>query len=82
MWKLDWVTVCHEAVVGDIFVQAPHQARYIHEQHLSCAQALKQYKSDHPERWDRVANAVEGKTQKQCKDRYRELRNNFRAKKS
>ena len=52
------------------------------EQHLSCAQALKQYKSDHPERWDRVANAVEGKTQKQCKDRYRELRNNFRAKKS
>jgi DnaJ family protein C protein 2 len=58
------------------------KARYSHEQHLSCAQALKQYKSDHPERWDRVANAVEGKTQKQCKDRYRELRNNFRAKKS
>lgn len=49
---------------------------------LSCMQALKQYKQDHPERWDRVANAVDGKSKAACRARYKELRESFRSKKS
>ena len=45
-------------------------------------QALKQYKQDHPERWDKVAGAVEGKSKAACRARYKELRESFRAKKS
>ena len=46
-----------------------------------CMQALKQYKQDHPERWDHVANAVDGKSKAACRARYKELRESFRAKK-
>lgn len=46
-----------------------------------CVQALKQYKQDNPERWDKVAGAVEGKSKQACRSRYKELRESFRAKK-
>ena len=45
-------------------------------------QALKQYKQDHPERWDKVTGAVEGKSKQACRSRYKDLRESFRAKKS
>ena len=60
------------------------------KEHLICSvdprqklamQALKQYKQDHPERWDRVANAIDGKTKQACRARYKELREVHRAKK-
>ncbi len=44
-------------------------------------QALKQYNKDHPERWDRVATAVDGKSKQACRARYREMREEHKAKK-
>lgn len=44
-------------------------------------QALKDYR-DHPERWDRVANAVDGKSKQACRARYKELREQHKAGKS
>ena len=46
-------------------------------------QALKQYRQSHPEdHWDRVANAIDGKTKMGCRARYKELREQHRTKKS
>ena len=44
-------------------------------------QALKQYRT-HPERWDRVAAAVDGKSKQACRARYKELREQHKASKS
>ncbi len=44
-------------------------------------QALKRVSKDVPERWDRIAEAVPGKTRSACMKRYKEIQAAFRAKK-
>ena len=55
--------------------------RSLDARHMLCMQALKQYNKDHPERWDRVATAVDGKSKQACRARYREMREEHKAKK-
>lgn len=43
--------------------------------------ALKAFPKDTPQRWDRIATAVPGKSRVQCFRKYTELRENFRSKK-
>lgn len=43
--------------------------------------ALKAFPKDTPQRWDRIATAVPGKSKAQCFRKYTELRENFRSKK-
>ncbi|KAI5081324.1 hypothetical protein GOP47_0004507 [Adiantum capillus-veneris] len=44
--------------------------------------AMKAFPKDTPQRWDRIATAVPGKTKAQCFRKFAELRENFRSKKS
>ncbi|KAH7421405.1 hypothetical protein KP509_13G055700 [Ceratopteris richardii] len=51
-------------------------------QEASLIKALKMFPKETPQRWDRVATAVTGKTKAQCFRKFAELRENFRSKKS
>lgn len=44
-------------------------------------QALKKYGKEDSERWEHVAQIVPGKSKAACMRRFKELRENFRAKK-
>lgn len=44
-------------------------------------QALKRVGKEVPERWDRIAEAVPGKSRPACMKRYKEIQAAFRAKK-
>eukprot|EP01018_Ginkgo_biloba_P039034 Gb_29519 [translate_table: standard] len=52
----------------------------VHERAL--IQALKTFPKDTPQRWDRVAAAVPGKTKVQCMKKFSEMKDNFRSKKN
>lgn len=44
-------------------------------------QAVKRYNKDVPNRWDRIAAAVEGQSRAACLQRFKSLREGFRARK-
>eukprot|EP00878_Enallax_costatus_P036658 GHUV01041191.1.p2 GENE.GHUV01041191.1~~GHUV01041191.1.p2 ORF type:complete len:149 (+),score=93.53 GHUV01041191.1:144-590(+) len=52
------------------------------DQELALVQALKQFGKELPDRWDRIATVVPGKSKAACFKRFKELREVFRAKKS
>ena len=52
------------------------------EQELALVKALKVFGRDVEDRWDRISEAVPGKSKAQCFRRFKELRETFRAKKS
>lgn len=49
-------------------------------QELALVKALKMYGKDVPDRWDRIAEVVEGKSKAQCFKRFKELREMFKKK--
>ncbi|XP_039060977.1 dnaJ homolog subfamily C member 2-like isoform X2 [Hibiscus syriacus] len=51
-------------------------------QERALVQALKTFPKETPQRWERVATAVPGKTVNQCKKKFALLRENFRSNKS
>eukprot|EP00898_Chlorokybus_atmophyticus_P003627 jgi/Chlat1/4265/Chrsp29S04369 len=50
-------------------------------QELALVKAIKAFPKETPQRWDRIAQAVPGKTKAQCFKRFSDLREGFRAKK-
>ena len=51
-------------------------------QELALVQGLKQFGKEVPDRWDRIAALVEGKTKAACMKRFKELKEAFKAKKT
>lgn len=51
-------------------------------QERALVQALKTFPKETPQRWERVAAAVPGKTVNQCKKKFSSLKENFRSKKT
>ncbi|XP_028759176.1 LOW QUALITY PROTEIN: dnaJ homolog subfamily C member 2-like [Neltuma alba] len=51
-------------------------------QERALVQALKAFPKETPQRWERVATAVPGKTMNQCKKKFAMMKENFRNKKS
>jgi hypothetical protein len=49
------------------------------EQELALVQALKQFGKELPDRWERIATTVTGKSKGQCLKRFKELKSVFRA---
>ncbi|DBA66447.1 hypothetical protein WJX79_001146 [Trebouxia sp. C0005] len=60
---------------------AADPAVWTEEQQASLVRALKEISKDVPDRWQRVSALVPGKSRAQCQKRFRELKNDFRAKK-
>ncbi len=52
------------------------------EQELALVQALKQFGKELPDRWERIAAVVPGKSKAACFKRFKELKEVFKAKKA
>ncbi|KAL3137123.1 hypothetical protein ABBQ32_006697 [Trebouxia sp. C0010 RCD-2024] len=59
----------------------PATAEWTEESQKLLVNALKEIGKQVPDRWQRVAEVVPGKTRAQCQKLFRELKNDFRAKK-
>lgn len=51
------------------------------DQELALVKAIKAVRKEEPDRWDRIAEQVSGKTKAECFKRFKELRESFRAQK-
>lgn len=61
--------------------KSPASDEWSEEQQLALVAAMKIHGKELPDRWERIARTVNGKTKAQCFKRFKELRENFRAKK-
>lgn len=55
---------------------------WLEEQELALVQALKQFGKELPDRWERIAAVVPGKSKAACFKRFKELKEVFKAKKA
>ncbi|GLJ49619.1 hypothetical protein SUGI_1052670 [Cryptomeria japonica] len=63
-------------------VAANEQESWSAVQERALIQALKTFPKDTPQRWERVATAVPGKSKVQCMKKFSELKDNFRNRKN
>ncbi|GBG67891.1 hypothetical protein CBR_g1010 [Chara braunii] len=62
--------------------RAPAEDTWTDAQDVALVKALKAFPKDTPQRWDRIAQAVPGRSKSQCFKRFSELRENFRRKRN
>ncbi|GMH07841.1 hypothetical protein Nepgr_009681 [Nepenthes gracilis] len=71
-----------DATMADAVLSASNQDAWSDVQERALVQALKTFPKETPQRWERVAAAVPGKTVNQCKRKFTLLKENFRNKKN
>ncbi|GAB4836164.1 hypothetical protein Ancab_001077 [Ancistrocladus abbreviatus] len=71
-----------DAVTANTMPSGSDQDTWSAVQERALIQALKTFPKETPQRWERVAAAVPGKTVNQCKKKFTSLKENFRNKKN
>jgi DnaJ family protein C protein 2 len=67
---------------GEISVKYDGPRPWTNEEQKTLEQALRTFPNSTPERWDKIADALSGRTKKECMLRYKELVQRIKAKKA
>lgn len=70
------------AKAGGKKVVSASSGEWSEAQELALVQGLKQFGKEVPDRWDRIAAMVDGKTKAACMKRFKELKEAFKSKKA